>query len=83
MDYFWVVVIGVACGLLAGKFMAGKGFGATGDLITGVLGAVIGCVLLERTNMFAGSGIPGNLVAAATGALVLLYGLRLTQKAKA
>jgi uncharacterized membrane protein YeaQ/YmgE (transglycosylase-associated protein family) len=81
MEYFWVVVIGVGCGLLAGKFMAGKGYGATVDLIAGVLGAVIGCVLVERTDLFGGSGIPGSLAVATTGALVFLYSLRLTQKA--
>ena len=81
MEYFWIIVIGVTCGLLAGKFMAGTGYGATGDLIVGVIGAVIGSVLVERMDLFAGSGLPGSLAVATTGALVFLYGLRLTQKA--
>jgi len=81
MEYFWVVVIGVVCGLLAGKFFVGKGFGATGDLIAGVAGALVGCVLLEGTDIFGGGGLFEILAGATTGALVFLYGLRLSKKA--
>lgn len=81
MEYFWVIVIGVTSGLLAGQFMTHKGYGVTGDLIVGVLGALVGCALFERSGIFAGSGLLGSLAVATTGAMVSLYGLRLTRKA--
>ena len=80
MEYFWVIVIGVTSGLLAGQFMTNKGYGVTGDLIVGVLGALIGGVLFERSGIFADSGLLGSLAVATTGAMVSLYGLRLTRK---
>jgi uncharacterized membrane protein YeaQ/YmgE (transglycosylase-associated protein family) len=81
MDYFWVIVIGVTSGLLAGHFMAGRGYGVTGDLIVGVAGALVGCALFERSGMFDGSGLLGSLAVATSGAMISLYGLRLTKKA--
>lgn len=81
MEYFWVVVIGVVCGLLSGKFMAGKNYGEAGDILVGVMGAVIGCILLERTGLFDELGITASVAAAISGALVSLYGLRLMHKA--
>jgi uncharacterized membrane protein YeaQ/YmgE (transglycosylase-associated protein family) len=81
MEYFWVIVIGVVCGLLSGKFMAGKSYGETGDIIVGAMGAVIGSVLLERTGVFGEVGLPVMLAAACSGALLCLYGLRMTRKA--
>lgn len=80
MEYFWVIVIGVTSGLLAGQFMTHKGYGVTGDMIVGVLGALIGGVLFERSGIFADSGLLGSLAVATTGAMVSLYGLRLTRK---
>ena len=81
MDYFWVIGIGVTSGLLAGHFMAGRGYGVTGDLIAGVVGALVGCALFERSGIFLGSGFLGSLAVATSGAMVSLYGLRLTKKA--
>ena len=81
MEYFWVIVIGVTSGLLAGQFMTHEGYGVTGDLIVGVLGALIGGALFERSGIFADSGLLGSLAVATTGAMVSLYGLRLTRKA--
>ena len=80
MEYFWVVVIGVTSGLLAGQFMTHKGYGVTGDLIVGMLGALIGAALFERSGIFADSGLLGSMAVATTGAMVSLYGLRLTRK---
>jgi len=38
----WFLVVGVIAGFLAGKIMRGKGFGILGDLIVGIIGAMLG-----------------------------------------
>jgi hypothetical protein len=38
----WVVVIGILAGWIAGKIMKGRGFGVLGDLVVGIVGALIG-----------------------------------------
>lgn len=80
MELFWLILIGMTAGWLAGQFMTGKGFGVMGDIIAGVMGALIGGALVEKTGIFAGSGLVGSLIVAATGAMVLLYGVRMVKK---
>lgn len=51
MDYLWMALIGMIAGGLAGQFMTGKGIGVVGDLVTGMVGALTGGVLI-KTNGF-------------------------------
>jgi uncharacterized membrane protein YeaQ/YmgE (transglycosylase-associated protein family) len=81
MEFIWMIVIGMIAGWLARQFMTGKGFGVIGDIIIGVLGALIGGILFEKAGIFAGSSLIGSLVVATTGALVFLYGVRVLKKA--
>ena len=76
MDIFWLILLGITAGWLAGYFMTGKGFGAIGDLIAGVVGALIGGVFFEKTGIFSESGLIGSLLFASIGAIVFLYGMR-------
>jgi uncharacterized membrane protein YeaQ/YmgE (transglycosylase-associated protein family) len=80
MDYFALMVTGVVVGWLAGQFMQGKGFGMNIDIIAGVIGALIGGALSERTGIMAGSGLVGNLILGVTGALAILYATRMFSK---
>ena len=80
MEFFWLILVGVTAGWLSGQFMTGKGFGVIGDLTAGVMGALIGGVLSEKIGIFAGSGLIGSLIVAITGAIVLLYGVRMLKK---
>ena len=80
MEFFWSILIGMTAGLLAGQFMTGKGFGVIGDIIAGVTGALIGGALFEKTGIFSGSGLTGGLIVATTGAMVLIYGVRMVKK---
>jgi uncharacterized membrane protein YeaQ/YmgE (transglycosylase-associated protein family) len=41
MNLVWFLIIGLVAGWLAGSIMKGRGFGLVGNLIVGVLGAVI------------------------------------------
>ena len=61
MGIFWLILIGMTAGLLAGYFMTGNRFGTIGDIIAGVMGALIGGALFEKTGIFAGSSLIGSL----------------------
>ena len=38
----WWIVVGLIAGFLAGLVMRGGGFGIVGDIIVGILGALLG-----------------------------------------
>jgi uncharacterized membrane protein YeaQ/YmgE (transglycosylase-associated protein family) len=52
-----ILLVGLIAGWLAGKLMRGSGFGLIGDLIVGLLGALIGDWLLPRLHIHLGVGI--------------------------
>ena len=61
--------------------MKGGGFGVVGDIIVGVIGALLGGFLFRTLGVSAGGGLLGSLVVATIGAVVLLFLLRLIKKA--
>lgn len=71
----WNILIGIGAGWLSGQIMKGRGFGLIGDLIVGVVGAIIGGVLFNAIGLHA-YGILGNLITATVGAIVLIFALR-------
>jgi uncharacterized membrane protein YeaQ/YmgE (transglycosylase-associated protein family) len=75
------ILIGLAAGWLAGQIVKGGGYGVIGDIIVGVIGALIGGFLFQRSGAFAGSGLLGSLIVATIGAVILLFVLRLLKKA--
>ncbi|MCL2430826.1 MAG: GlsB/YeaQ/YmgE family stress response membrane protein [Alphaproteobacteria bacterium] len=72
-----IILVGLVAGWLAGLVMQGSGFGLIGDVIVGLLGALIGDWLLPRLNIHLGSGIVSLIASAMIGAIVLLFVLRL------
>lgn len=77
MELLWFLIIGLAAGWLAGQFMKGGGYGALGDIVIGVIGALLGGFLFRTLGVSAGGGLLGSLIVATIGAVVLLYLLRL------
>jgi len=80
MNFISWVVVGLIAGFLAGRIMRTGGYGLIGDIIVGVLGALIGGYL--ATNLLhikaAVTGINlETILVALGGAIVLLVGLRL------
>lgn len=61
--------------------MKGGGFGVLGDIVVGVIGALLGGFLFRTFGVTAGAGLLGSLIVATIGAIVLLFVLRLVKKA--
>ena len=80
MHIFWFLLIGLAAGWLAGQIMKGWGFGLIGDLVVGVIGALLGGILFDLFGLHA-IGLLGNLVMATVGAIVLIALLRVGKRA--
>ena len=76
MHWLWFLMIGVVAGWLAGKLTRGHGFGLVGDLVVGILGALIGGFLFRFLGIIS-FGLIGSLVSATVGAIVLLWLIRL------
>ena len=79
MEFLWFILIGIAAGWLAGQIMKGGGYGLVGDLILGVIGALLGGWLFGLADI-AAAGLIGKLVVATIGAIVLILLLRLIKK---
>jgi uncharacterized membrane protein YeaQ/YmgE (transglycosylase-associated protein family) len=83
MNVLWFILIGIAAGWLAGQIMKGGGFGIVGDLIVGVIGALLGGFLFGALGIGAGGGLLGSLIVATIGAIILLFLLRLIRRGPA
>ncbi len=75
MEILWFLLIGLIAGWLAGMLVRGGGFGIIGDIIVGVIGALIGGYLFRLLGLSAGD-LLGRLVMAVVGAVVFLLLLR-------
>jgi len=73
------LLIGAIAGWLAGNIMKGKGFGAIGNIVVGILGAVFGGFIFGFLGV-AVKGLIGSLISATVGAIVLLFLVGLVKK---
>lgn len=78
-NLIYFVITGIIAGWLAGQFIRGAGFGMAGDLIVGVIGAVLGGFVFRLIGLTA-SGLIGEIVVATAGAVLLLFGLRYAKR---
>jgi uncharacterized membrane protein YeaQ/YmgE (transglycosylase-associated protein family) len=74
-----ILMVGVIAGWLAGQIVRGTGFGLVGDLVVGVIGALIGNWLLPRLGVQLGAGIIALIADATIGAILLLLVVRLVR----
>ena len=65
------IIIGLIAGWLAGKLARGRGFGCIGNILIGLVGAVLGGWIFTKLNI-AGGGFLYSLAAATVGAVVLV-----------
>ena len=73
------IVLGLVAGWLAGMIMRGGGYGLIGDIILGILGAIIGGWLwgvVTHDDVMLGFNLPSLLIAV-LGAVVLIAVSRL------
>jgi len=68
MEYVWFVLVGLAVGLVVGRFLSGNNFGLQGDVVFAVIGALVGGVALGFTGLVPEGGQGGRVVLAAMGA---------------
>jgi uncharacterized membrane protein YeaQ/YmgE (transglycosylase-associated protein family) len=80
MAFLWFIVVGLVAGWLAGKLVKGGGFGVLGNIIVGVLGALLGGFLFSAFGASTGGGLVGSIIVATIGAVVLLLLARLVKR---
>lgn len=74
------LVIGGVAGWLAGIILKGGGLGLVGNVIVGVLGAVLGGWLFKLLKISIGGEWLGPIVTATVGAIVLLFVIGMIKK---
>ncbi len=81
MNFIWFLLIGILAGSLAGKFMdTSSGYGLLGNLVLGIVGAVLGGFVFGLLGL-AAVGLWGRLVTATVGAVLLIALLRVSKRA--
>lgn len=70
LEFLGLVLVGAVAGYLAGLLFKGKGFGTAGNMIIGILGALLGAVVLA----FLG-GLLIKLFMAFVGAVILFWAI--------
>jgi len=82
MDPVAIVVmlaIGAVAGWLAGQIMSGGGFGLVGNIIVGILGALVAGFLFP--GFLPVGGLIGQIISATLGAVILLFIIGLVKRA--
>ncbi len=77
----WLIV-GLIAGWLAGMLMKGGGYGVIGDIVLGIIGAIVGGFL--ATSVFQIGSVNGinieSIVIAAVGAVIVVFASRLLMR---
>ena len=72
-----ILFVGLVAGWLAGKIVRGTGFGIIGDILVGIAGALISSLLFPRLGIHLATGLAGEIIYSAIGAIILLLVVRL------
>ena len=81
MDLLTWCIVGLIAGVLASLAMGGTGYGIIGDIIIGIIGAFVGGWLFRPLGVSSPiGGLPGVILVAFIGAVVLLFILRLVRR---
>ena len=75
MAIVWWLIVGLIAGFLASVVMRGGGYGVIGDIVVGLVGALIGGFLANLLGLGA-SGLIGTIIVAFIGACILIALLR-------
>jgi uncharacterized membrane protein YeaQ/YmgE (transglycosylase-associated protein family) len=80
MGLLWLLLIGLIAGWLAGKIMKGSGYGMIGDLVLGIVGAMLGGHVFGWFGIVS-YGFIGDVIVATVGAILLVVLIRLIKRA--
>ena len=75
-----VLIIGGISGWLAGRLVSGYGFGVIGNIVVGVVGAMIAQYLFPRIGLGFGGGAISDIIRSTVGAVVLLVLIRVIKR---
>lgn len=78
-DLLYYIIIGLLAGWLASRIMKEPRLGLIGNILVGIIGAIIGAYIFEYFGISTG-GIIGSLVSAVIGAVILLYLIQTLRK---
>ncbi len=82
MELVIYLIVGAIAGWLAGVVVKGGGFGLIGDIIVGIVGGLLaGWLSAHVLNITVGSGVIGQIITSAIGAIILLLIIRLVKRA--
>jgi uncharacterized membrane protein YeaQ/YmgE (transglycosylase-associated protein family) len=81
MEFIWLILIGLAAGWPASRFLQGRNYGIGGDILLGVAGALVGGFLFRQLSLPTGGGLIGTLIVATIGAALLLFLVRVLKRA--
>lgn len=72
----WSILIGMVAGWLAGQVSRGQGFGVLGNIVVGIIGAVVGNFLFGLLGLQS-YGTLGSIVTSTVGAVLFLWVVRM------
>ncbi|HEY8811786.1 MAG TPA: GlsB/YeaQ/YmgE family stress response membrane protein [Candidatus Dormibacteraeota bacterium] len=80
MDHIVVILlVGLVAGFAASHLVAGHGYGLIGDIVVGILGALLGFFLAGAIGIVM-TGLLAEIIVAFIGAVILLAVLRLVTR---
>ena len=80
MGIIAALIIGGIAGWLAGLIVRGAGFGILGNIVIGIIGALVASWLLPQLGVNLGSGTVRDIVNATIGAVIILVILSLIRR---
>jgi uncharacterized membrane protein YeaQ/YmgE (transglycosylase-associated protein family) len=81
MGIIAALVIGAIAGWLAGLIVRGAGFGLIGNIVVGIIGALVASWLLPQLHVELATGTLGAILDATVGAVIILVILSLVRRA--
>lgn len=81
MDLVTWIIVGLIAGSLASFVMRGSGFGIIGDMLLGIVGAVVGAWGFRALDVrIPIAGLAGTIFVAFVGAVALLFTIHLVRR---
>jgi uncharacterized membrane protein YeaQ/YmgE (transglycosylase-associated protein family) len=76
----WLIV-GAIAGWLAGQIMKhGTSYGLVGDIVLGIVGALVAGWLFPRLGLYIGGGLLGDIINATIGAILVIFVVRMVSR---